>query len=333
VSHDASTQPPSRPVPTATRAQLQQLTQRILDAMIRNEPYGLPLATRVPYTENGVPVSLGEGLWKSLVGLREYGIFLTDPASGQGAWVGTLDEFGLFAALVLRCRTEGGLITELEALIARPEIEAVVRSQTAAGAEAELKGATYTMFVPPLLANLDPAAFAQVDPALLRKVGRTSAADMRGAVDRYYQAFTARNGLLAPLAAGCRRRENGVAASGNPQGRIVDPEKHEFRLYARDCAGELDAGFLARLVQLREQRTLLVDERQGLVLDLALMDNAGSAVSVDIPQAGRVKVPDSCLAPWTDMHAQLFRIDAGRIVHIEGFVRRVPYGQGSGWKA
>jgi hypothetical protein len=329
----ASTRPPSKPVPTATPAQLQQLVQRILDAMIRNEPYGLPLATRVRYTENGIPVSLGEGLWKSLVGLREYGIFLTDPANGQGAWVGTLDEFGLFAALVLRYRTEGGLITELEALIARPEIEAVVKSQTAAGAEVELKGATYTMFVPPLLANLDPAAFAQVDPALLRKAGRTSGADMRGAVDRYYQAFTARNGSLAPLAAGCRRRENGVAASGNPQGRSVDPEKPEFRLYASDCAGELDAGFLARLVQLRERRTLLLDERQGLVLDLALLDNPGSAVSVDIPRAGRVKVPDSCLVPWTDMHAQLFRIDAGRIAHIEGFVRRVPYGQGSGWKA
>jgi hypothetical protein len=329
----ASTRPPSKPVPTATRTQLQQLTQRTLDAMIRNAPYDLPLASQVRYTENGMTVALGEGLWKSLVGLRQYGIFLADPASGQGAWVGTLDEFGLFAALVLRYRTEGGLITEIETVVARPEIEAVVRSQSAAGAEVELKGATFTMFVPPLLADLDPQGFAQVDQALLRKVRATPRADMLSAVDRCYQAFTARNASLAPLAADCRRRENGIAASGNPQGRIVDPAQPGFRLYARDCAGELDSGFLARLTRLRERRTMLVDERAGLVLDLATLDNPGAALHVDIPQIGRVKVPDSCLAPWTDLHAQLFRIDAGRISHIEDLVRRVPYGQGSGWKA
>jgi hypothetical protein len=215
----------------------------------------------------------------------------------------------------------------------RPEIEAMVKSKGANGNEVELKGATFTMFVPPPLANLDPQGYAALDPALLRKVSATSRADLLGAVDRYYRAFTGRDGSLAPLATGCRRRENGIAASGNAQGGIIDPAMPGFRLYAADCAGELDAGFLARIARLRERRTLLVDERAGLVLDLAALDNPGSTLHVDMPRIGRVKVPDSCLAPWTDLHAQLFRIDAGQISHIEDLVRRVPYGQGSGWKA
>ena len=329
----ARTRPTPQPVSTATGAQLRALTQRVLDAMIRNSPYELPLADRVRYTENGLTVTLGEGLWKSLDGLREWGISVADPASGQAGWVGSLDEFGLFAMLALRIRTAGGLISEIEAIVARPEIEAVIRRHSGTDADVELKGATFSMFVPRLLADLDPAGFARPDPALLGRAGGSSRSDLLGAVDRYFEAFTRRDGSLAPLAGGCKRRENGIAASDNPQGPIIDPGRPEFRLYARDCRGELDAGFLARLVRLRERRTLLVDEEQGLVLDLALLDNPGSSTEVELPRVGSLKVPDSCLVPWTDLHAQLFKIEDGRISHIEDLVRRVPYGQRSGWKA
>ena len=327
----AATRPLSRPVPTETRAQLRALTSRVLDALVRNAAWDLPLAPQPRYTENGRDVALGEGLWKSLVGLRGAGTFLADPATGQAGWYGALDEFGLFAALALRCRTRGGLITEIETLIARPEVEAVVKSHGDGGSEVELKGATYTMFVPPLLANLDPQGFAAPDPALTGTGRATPRAEMLAAVEQYHAAFSARAGARAPLAAGCRRRENGVAASDNVQAQPVDPAVPGFRLYARDCAGELDAGFLARVARLREHRTWLVDEAAGLVLDLATLDNPATTRAVEIPGAGRVQVPASCLAPWTDLHAQLFRIDGGRIRHIEDLVRRVPYGQGTGW--
>ncbi|MCC7462942.1 MAG: hypothetical protein IT480_10840 [Gammaproteobacteria bacterium] len=327
----AATRPPARPVPAGTRAQLHTLTGRVLDGLIRNAPWELPLAPRARYTENGCDVALGEGLWKSLAGLRAYGVFLTDPATAQAGWFGSLDEAGLFAALALRLRTVDGLITEIETLITRPETEAVVKSRSDGGAEVELKGATYTMFVPPLLANVEPQGFARVDPALLASVRATPRAAMLDAVQRYYQAFTGRNGAAAPLAAGCRRRENGIAASDNAEAKAVDPAVPGFRLYGSDCAGELTAGFLARFTRLRGRRTWLVDEAAGLVLDLATLDNPATARSVEIPGYGAVKLPASCLAPWTDLHAAVFRVDAGRISHIETLVRRVPYGQGTGW--
>ena len=329
----ASTRPAPQPVRTKTRADLNKLTNDVLDAMIRCCPCDLPFADRARYTENGVTVTPGEGLWKSLVGLRDYSIFLADPATGQAGWFGALDEYGLFAMLALRFRTEAGLITELEAIIARPEIEAAVSRRTSPDQEIELKGATFSMFVPPLLADLKPEGFSQLPAVLLKRPGRMSRPDLTGAVDRYFEAFTRKDATLAPLAEACARRENGSAANGNPEGPQIDPARPDYRLLARDCAGELDAGFLAGLTQVRERRSLLVDVEQGLVLDLALLDNQGAAATIEINGAGRLTVPGSCRSPWTDMHAQLFKIDDSRIVHIEDLVRRVPYGQGSGWKA
>ena len=156
---------------------------------------------------------------------------------------------------------------------------------------------------------------------------------LTGAVDRYYAAFTGKNAALAPLAADCVRRENGVPASNNPNGPQPDPSHPGFRLFAGDCRAELNAGFLASVTQLQDRRTLLVDQSLGLVLDLALLNNPATHKSVNVAGVGEIAVPQSCLAPWTDMHAQLFKISGGNITYIEDLVRRLPYGQSSGWRA
>ncbi len=111
-----------------------------------------------------------------------------------------------------------------------------------------------------------------------------------------------------------------------------DKTKPTFRLFSRDCAGELDAGFLAGLTRLRTYRSLLVDQAQGLVLDLAVIDNPATVKTVNVAGVGEVSAPSTFLAPWTDLHAQLFKIESGAISHIEDLVRRVPYGQMSGWE-
>jgi hypothetical protein len=256
------------------------------------------------------------------VGLRGYGVFLADPETAQAGWVGTLDEYGRFTLLALRLKLEGGLISEIEAVIARPE-------KRAAGEPFGRDVAT--MYMAPPLVDLDRNAFEQPAPALAKPVAAAKRSDLMEAVDSYFQAFTRKDGTLASFAPGCVRRENGVPTSHNPEGLQVDPSKPDFRLFTRDCAAELETGFLAGLTRLRSHRPLMVDETQGLVLDLALLDNPATAKSVDIAGAGAVAAPRLFLAPWTDMHAQLFKIESGAISHIEGLVRRVPYGQGSGW--
>ena len=79
---------------------------------------------------------------------------------------------------------------------------------------------------------------------------------------------------------------------------------------------------MATLTTLRGSRSLIVDEAQGLALELVLRDNP----------ATRGKAPAEFIAPWTDLHAQLFKVEGGQIAHVEELVRRLPYGQGSGWE-
>jgi hypothetical protein len=275
------------------------------------------------YTENGVRVALGEGLWKSVSGLGDWRISLVDPETGEAGFFGALDEHGLFSLLAVRVREREGLITEIETIVARPE-----RS----GQWGELAAATHTMFVPPLLADLDPAGFAAGPaPALRRPPGsRTPRGELVGAVDRYFDGFVAGTAADVPLAEGCQRRENGVRATGNADGPVVDPQHPEFGLFALSCAEQLDAGYVARMSSVR-RRPLVVDEEQGLVLDLALLDHAADRPSVPVAGVGSIGRATSFAAPNTDLVPQLFKIDGGWITHIEGLVRRVPYGQTGPW--
>jgi hypothetical protein len=79
------------------------------------------------------------------------------------------------------------------------------------------------------------------------------------------------------------------------------------------------------------RRPLVVDTEVGLVLDLALFDYPGTLRSVAITGVGEVAAAASFAAPCTDIHAQLFWIEAGKIARIESAVRRVPYGLASPW--
>jgi len=319
----APTSTPSKPVPANDRSGLINLTKQVLNAMKDCCRCSLPLADDFRYTENGIPVTPGEGLWKTVVDLREYGLFLADPSTRQAGWFGALDEYGRFTMLALRLKLKGGLISELETIIARPEMR-----PAGEGFNRDVS----TMFMAPLLIDLNSNAFNRPAPALVRQVATASRNDLTEIVNRYFQAFSHKNGLLAPLARDCVRRENGVRTCNNPDGLQVDKAKPEFRLFTRDCANELENGFLASLTRLRTHHPLIVDETQGLVLDLALIDNPATIKTVDVAGVGKVAAPGLFLAPWTDLHAQLFKIESGAISHIEGLVRRVPYGQMSGWE-
>ena len=319
----APTATPSKRVIARDRSGLINLTEQVLDAMKDCCPCSLPLADSFRYTENGIPVKPGEGLWKTIVDLRSYGLFLADPRTGQAGWFGALNEYGRFTILVLRLKLEGGLISELETIIARPESRP---------AGERFSRDISTMFMAPLLVDLKPEAFNQPDPALMRPVATVPGNELTETVDRYFQAFTRKDGSLAAFAPDCVRRENGVRTSNNPDGLQVDKAKPEFRLFTRDCAGELEMGFLSSLTRLRNHRPLIVDESRGLVLDLAFMDNPATTKTVNVGGVGTVTVPRLFLAPWTDLHAQLFKIESGVISHIEGVVRRVPYGQMSAWE-
>jgi hypothetical protein len=317
----ARTAPLLPPVKT-DRAALLDLVDKTVEALIRCCPCDLPFAQGAVYTENGVRLAPGEGLWKTISGRGAYRIALADAATGQAAYYGDIDEHGQFGVLALRLKVVDGRIAEMELVIARPERWAD---------PTQMGEATSAMFIALLLADLDAKAFAAPNPALLSAPAKkTSRADLLGAVERYFEGFAAKSSAKVPFAEGCTRRENGVPASNNPNGPRVDPEHPGFGVFAAGCADQLDAGYVAALSAVR-RRPLVVDEEAGLVFDLALFDHAAPIAPVSVKGAGDIAVAASFREPSTDIHAQLFKIDGGRIVAIEDIVRRVAYGQASPW--
>jgi len=101
------------------RACLEGFVDRYLDAVIAHDPKLLPLAGNVGFTENGVRLEVGDGHWKTVTGKGTYRIFVTDPAAGQVAFIGTVREEarepdGLPTAIALRLKVENRQITQID---------------------------------------------------------------------------------------------------------------------------------------------------------------------------------------------------------------------------
>ena len=107
---------------------------------------------------------------------------------------------------------------------------------------------------------------------------------------------------------------------------MPDAAQPSFHLFSEGCAGELDRGFFRTLAKVRDSRPLVVDEKQGLVLNLAFYDDEGNIKSVDVAGVGTVKVPAPYQRPMTFLAPQLFKIEGGKIREIEGLSWAVPFG-------
>ena len=311
-----------KPIKADTHEALTALNLQVLDAIANDCPNQLPLAEDARYTENGVLVKPGSGgLWKTIKGLRNFSVNLADPDSQTAGWFGTLDENGLFAAVAMRIQVQDGYISTIDTIVARPE---------PLGRRGELIQATNTMFQAPYLAGLDREAFEEV-PAVLKNAAAGTRSNITRAIENYHKAVVQRDASLAGFTSDCMRRENGIQACNNPAGPQFSDERSDLRFYSGDLATELRRGYLSQLTTVRERNTWVVDEQRGLALDITVFDNGAASTSVTLAGVGNVAVPRSFRTPWTDLHAQLYKIEQGKIAHMEDLVRRVPYGQRSGW--
>jgi hypothetical protein len=202
---------PKRPVPAITpaaakpgpcaRACLEGFVTRYLDALVAHDPARLPVAPGVVFTENNVPLRLGEALWRTASALGSYRLTFADPSSGNVAFMGTVRENGRPASLVLRLKVDGGRIAEAETLVLRNESTA---------------------------ANLEKAGTP--DPLLLETVPvseRLPRGMLVALSNTYFEAIEQGNGGVAPFDAECNRFENGTRTSG-AQGCSAQLDTHIF---------------------------------------------------------------------------------------------------------
>jgi hypothetical protein len=298
---------------------LYAFVDKYFDAMLSRCPCNIAMAPGAKYTENEVAVKPGEGMWKTFSGRGTYRVYLADPASGEAGYYGDITEFGgaLSGVVAVRMKVKDHRITELEVITVREQ----KRPKGGLGLN------TAGIMTPRILDELDPKGFVSPDAALLEPIGAVETREqLVGATKGYFDGYVQSKGAVAPFDAPCARRENGLAATNNPDGPVADKAQPAFHLFSGDCAQELDRGFFSALAKVRDARPLVVDEKQGLVLNLAFFDNEGDVKSVAVSGVGNVAVPAEFRRAFTFMAPQLFKIEGGRIREIEGLSWAVPYG-------
>ena len=79
------------------------MMDRYLALLVTNDPSGLPVAGNLKVTENGYPITLGQGLFETAKGIT-YKHYIADPSNNQVAVFGVVKEEILLANVMIRTR-------------------------------------------------------------------------------------------------------------------------------------------------------------------------------------------------------------------------------------
>ncbi|HEY6817413.1 MAG TPA: hypothetical protein VI168_17900 [Croceibacterium sp.] len=264
------------------------------------------------YTENGVELPVGEGLWRTADRLGRYRHVLADPVSGQAAAFATVSEGATRSILALRVALDGGAVREIEVLVARPPL---------------FGGAAGFGDGPAQLDRVGGAAaewFAEIPHD--ERAGRE---ELRQVADAYFTGLERNDGLGDyPFADGCIRIENGfrtteVVPTG---GGRETPYLDAFRMLG--ARQQFETGFFRFVTGIRERRFPVIDEARGLVFAFAFFDHDGTVRDYALADGTPRKGIDR---PFSWMIAEAFRIERGLLTRIEALMAEVPYGMRSGW--
>lgn len=101
------------------RACLLTVTNGYLDAMLAHKPSAVKTASDLQATENGRPVALGEGVWKTAAAIASRDLF-ADESSGQTGFFGVVaDPQGQRSQIALRLTIKRRQIQAVETLVSR----------------------------------------------------------------------------------------------------------------------------------------------------------------------------------------------------------------------
>ena len=92
--------PAAHAAETCGRDCLVRIADQYMDAMAAQKPAGLPWPSQVRYSENSVPMAIGDGLWGAISAHGKTALKVADPKTGEVAWIGEI-EFGHFSAVFI----------------------------------------------------------------------------------------------------------------------------------------------------------------------------------------------------------------------------------------
>jgi hypothetical protein len=277
------------------RACLIALLNAHMRALAGRDPSALPLSNELLFTENNVPLKLGEGLWRTVTAVDATGLEAADPTTGHAAWFGSVRENGEPAIYAVRIHAENGLIDE---------VETVVHRRTA------------------LPAPFGDVANMMHDPefnAILPPEQRRSRERLLAIADSYFDTTEVNDGqVFAPFSDDCARLENGISTTAPTPGSTGG----NAASIASGCREQFELGIYC--INKRIRRYLpLVDVERGVVVGAGFFDHANEWDRYNLSNGREMRTARK----WPNSISLLeaFRIRDAEISRIEAVFTYVPY--------
>ncbi len=281
-----------------SRADLYALAEAYLDALLAKDPSRLTFAKHVVFTENNVQLRIGDGLWNTISGRRDYDLKVADLEKGQVAWIGVIEERGNPAMMSLRLAVSGGEITQVETIVCR-----------------EFEFGPFPVFDDarkPRQRMLDDVPEDQ----------RVPRDRMIALANGYFDTLQLNDGtLFTQFTDDCDRIENGLQTTN------VDIEG--YPVASMGTADQFRLGQYIYDDRLRDRRYPLVDEEKGIVCAAGFIDHSGKAAEVVWTDGS---THDSIFHfPHSFALLEFFKIVDGKIADVEAVFVTVPYNMVSPW--
>ena len=293
---------PAKPAAAATadcdRECLNHFVDQYLDAVVAHDPSKLPLAKSVKFTEDGVRLEPGDGLWATASGVGNYKLYFDEPAAGAAGVFALIQENGTPAILQARLKVVGMKITEIETLVARKETTAFLNTDN--------------------LTAVRPVFLETVPPT-----DRPSRAEMVAMVGKYFDGIEQGNGDIVPFDKDCIRIENGIqTCPGSP----TSP------LGALSCGAQLSTKIFTYIQSVSPRRFPIVDAERGLVLAIVRFNHPATSQTVEVPGRGKMTMGRYSQWPNSTQIAELFKVKDRKIKEISAVIVTQPYKAPTGWE-
>jgi hypothetical protein len=286
-----------------TRASLEDLINSYLEALVAHDPDRLPLAKTVKFTENTIPLPVGEALWQTASDLPTYRLYVCDPQGGQVGFFGLMKENGFPIIISARLKTERELITGIETIVVRGAGERPIPEENLV----KPRGV--------FLTDLEPSE-------------RVSREEMIRISDLYFDGLEQDNGDIIPLYEDCNRIENGMQTTNNPDFTMPGDIPGRF---PQDCRQQINTKTFVYIASIKPRHYTVIDEERGLTFGTFMFHHKGIIKSVEVPGYGTRETIPIAQRPFTVAVSELFKIQNGKIREIEANMISLPYGAKSGW--
>jgi hypothetical protein len=281
------------------RTCLNGFVDQYLQALLAHDPQRLPRAAEVKFTENLIPLALGEGVWKTATSVGTYRIYAADPHTGQAGFIGILWEGTQPTMFAFRLKIVASKITEVESIVPGETVRASNLGPFIAA--------------PAKLTTARPA-YSETLPA----AERSTREKMIAATTSYYQGIERSNGDIVAFADDCNRIENGVALVNNPDFTypVMSPTGRKLPNFgAMGCREQFNTHFWETDL-VTDLRPTLIDEERGIVFYFTLYHQYIRKPCADVVGYGPV-CPKAKTAPFSLALVEAFRVRGGKIHEME----------------